>query len=510
MTTAETSIKERSLRAVKWNYLGIMIRVGAQLIAQISLARILGPEVFGIFAVAVLITGLASVVVEMGLGSALIQHRDLCDKDIRFAFSLVTVASVIASTAAWSSSNMLGRFFGSGQLPPIICGMIPALIVQALSVVPLSLLKRNLDFKSIQIIQLIAYTTGYILIGITSALLGAGIWSLVASATTTNLIVFLGSYAKTRPSLLPLPPRDSGPLLRFGAKVTLTNVANWLVENIDNLFVGKLFGAGALGLYSVSYNLVRTPTNHLVVAIQSVLFPASSKTQDDFGLLRRGYLIIASALALIAFPVFAGVAAVSETVISALFGSKWANASGVLLPLALAMACHTIMCVAGPILWGIGRPGVELKIQLSIAVLMVAGLLFAGQFSLGTLAWGVLAIYALRAVWITVNLCKCIHTSPLTVLKTIRGGALLAIAVVAILTGEDYLLRAAGESAASRLIAEIFVACITWVGLVLAAPTTLLSRELTWQVQHLIDGTPLPHCSPFLRRLQTAYRNAPI
>ncbi len=445
----------------------------------------------------------------MGLGSALVQQRDLREEDIRIANTRVILASLVMALSIYFLSGVAAAFFGDGQLAPVIRWMVPVFVLQALGIVPLALLRRDLDFRGVQISQLASYFTGYVIVGISCALLGAGVWSLVAAVTTTNLMIFIISYTRTRHSLAPLLTDTHTRLSGFGAKVALTNVSNWLIENIDNLLVGKLFGSGSLGLYSVSYNLVRTPTNHLVVALQSVIFPASARAQDSPEALRRGYLIVVSAVALIAFPLFAGVASVSDTVVHALFGNRWTDAADILVPLALAMTFHAIMAVAGPMLWGTGRPGAELKVQIWVALLLTAVLLTAAQISLEAVAWGVFAVYGLRAVWITATLFNGIRISPPELWNALRGGLLLAAAVLSILLGEDFLLRAAGESASYRLLIEILSATLTWAGLLLGAPNTILCPQLARVAQRLIGQMALSGHSPIFRRIQAAHRNAP-
>lgn len=127
--------------------------------------------------------------------------------------------------------------------------------------------------------------------------------------------------------------------------------------------VGRAFGTQALGAYTVSYNLVRTPTNHLVTSIQQVLFPASARsrgTNADYGLT---YLLVVWGVSLVAFPVFLSVAALSGTLVDALYGAKWASATPILLPLAIAMPFHAVMAVGGPMLWGRGEAVRELRVN---------------------------------------------------------------------------------------------------------------------------------------------------
>jgi lipopolysaccharide exporter len=500
MNSRPDSLTERSLRAVKWNYLGVVARIVSQLVAQILLARLLGPEAFGLFAVAFIVVGVGNILVEMGLGSALVQKKELTDEDVRFAFTWIIVAGLAMAALVFLLSGAIASFFNDVRVAEIIRGLTPVFLLQALAVVPLSLLKRELAFKAVQGVQIVSYLIGFLIVGIGAALLGAGVWSLVAAwiaQTLTSAIIF--NVIRRHPMKPLFSPRDQV-IQGFGTRVLLTNMANWAIENVDNLLVGKLFGPTALGLYSVSYNLVRTPANHLVVTLQTVLFPASARAQDNHEGLRRAYLTVVAGVALMAIPIFGGVAAVSGTVVEALFGNKWLDAAPILLPLALAMILHALMAVAGPVLWGKGAAGAELKVQFWVALAFVAALLIASRYSMVVVAWAVCAVYAVRLVWLTAALMRHIHLPFSMLLRALRGGVLVGAVIVALLLVSDAVSHEL--SAALRLALEIGIAGLALLLFVLGLPRLALSAELLWVVQRLLARMPRLSQSRWLHRLR--------
>lgn len=500
MNSQPGGLTERSLRAVKWNYLGVVARILSQLIAQIVLARLLGPEAFGLFAVAFIVVSVGNLLVEMGLGSALVQKKQLTDEDVRFAFTWVVVAGLVMATLVFLLSDAIAGFFHDPRVAEITRGLTPVFILQALAVVPFSLLRRDMSFKAVQGVQIVSYLFGFLLVGVGAALLGAGVWSLVAAwlaQTLSSAIIF--NVIKRHPMKPLFHMRDQG-LQGFSARVLLTNMANWAIENVDNLLVGKLFGPTALGLYSVSYNLVRTPANHLVVTLQTVLFPASARAQDNHEGLRRAYLTVVAGVALIAVPVFGGVAAVSGTVVEALFGNKWMDAAPILLPLALAMILHALMAVAGPVLWGKGAAGAELKVQFWVALALVAALSIASRYSMVVMAWAVCAVYAMRLVGLTAALMRHIHLPLPMLLRALRGGMFVGGVIVALLLLSDAVL---GQlPAAPRLAMEIGIAGLALLLFVLGLPRLALSAELLWVVQRLLARMPRLSQSRWLHRLR--------
>lgn len=498
---SQPGLTELSLRAIKWNYLGLVVRVFAQVAAQIALARMLGPESFGLFAAAFIVISIGSIVAEMGLGSALVQKKGLTDEDVRFTFTWLMLAGLLMGGVTYLMAEPIAGFFEDGRIAAVLQGLSPVFFLQALGVVPLAMLRREMEFKTIQIVQTVSYLIGYVIVGIGFAHWGAGVWSLVAAwtgqaALASGLFLLVKRHAMT--PRFRIVDETSG---RFSVRVLLTNMANWVIENVDNLIVGKAFGPTALGLYSVSYNLVRTPANHLVVTLQSVLFPASSRAQDNVAGLQKAYLTVVSGVALIAVPVFAGIAAVADTMALALFGTQWQDAGDLLLPLALSMVLHSIMAVAGPVLWGKGAAGAELRVQLWVGVLFVVALLAAAQFSIKALAWTVCAVYAMRMVGMTVALVRQIELPVRALWHAARGGLVAAAVVIPILLAGDVWLAA--WNPVSRLATEIVMAGTALLVFVVGAPQYALSNELLALVQKLLSRTPLGTFF-LLRRLRAA------
>jgi len=105
------SLTSKSIAALKWNYLGRMISMTLQFVTGIILARLLGPEPFGLVAIAIFVQGLGNLFAEGGLGSALIQAQDISQHDIRSVFSAQILIGLIITTALAASAPLLAAFF---------------------------------------------------------------------------------------------------------------------------------------------------------------------------------------------------------------------------------------------------------------------------------------------------------------------------------------------------------------------------------------------------------------
>ncbi len=361
---APRSISERALQALRWNYLGTAGRIAAQFVSQIILARLLGPEPTGMFAYAFLVVALCALFLEMGLGAGLVQSRQLSDQQIGTACGRLLFMGCVSSLTIYAFADVIADVvFSTPEAGKLIRAMAPALLISAAAFPASALLRRDLEFRIIQVAELASYVFGYLIVGVTAAYFGMGVWSLVFAWYAQSASNCLAMYVfAPRPPILGNPLRSLS-ITRFGVVFMMTNLLNWAIENGTHVAVGRFFGPTALGQFTLSNNLVRTPANHLVVNLQSVLFPMAARAQDNDAGLRRAYLTALAGVGLIAFPTFAFVAIMAKPIVLLLLGPKWADAALVLTPLAAAMIPHAAMALCGPVLNGRGQPEVELRLQ---------------------------------------------------------------------------------------------------------------------------------------------------
>lgn len=473
-----TGLTAKSLQALKWSYLGTAGRILVQMAVQIALARLLGPEAFGSFATVVLVMGLGSLIAEAGLSSSLIREKEISDNTIRFTFTWLLIAGGAVAVLAYVLAQWLADLFENQQLVLIVCAMMPGFLLQALGSVSLAILRRALQHRFIQLTQLLAYSMGFALIGIPCAVAGLDVWSLVIA---WNVQCALGSillYAKTRHPIRPLLILNDYGLVRYGMSILGSNIANWTTENLDNVVIAKMFGLRSIGLYSMSYNLVRSPANHLVVSLQQVLFPASAQANREGHDVGRTYLAVLSAVALVSLPAFVSIAVLPDTTILTLYGAKWLDAAEVLTPLALAMPFHAMMAIGGPVLWGLGRAGLEFKVQIWIACVFLLVLLVASRYSAVAVAWGVLAVYVLRALWLTSLIAAFVGIRSGQVCSAVKGGFLLAAVNATFLIVISDFLKSHHVAAPSSLAICVAVTLALDCAIVVTFSRFMLNEDL--------------------------------
>jgi teichuronic acid exporter len=366
-------------RAVSWSYVLNVGRITTTLVLSLVLARLLGPEAFGLIAMANVYVMFVELLVRQGLFVALVQRPGLTDRHLDTAFWLtvaaVTVLTPLSMLASvpWAAMNRLP------DLAPVIVGLSLLVPLRGLSVVQEAIFHRKLNYKVLAIRGNVATVIGGV-VGLGLALGGAGVWSLVAQqlvAAGVELVMIW--YASSwRPSRR-YAREDARELLGFGSKTILASFGNFANHRADALLIGLLFGPVAVGLYRMAARLIETALDFAIGGIQTVSLPELSKFVTDPPAFRRRALELMRLVAVIAAPAYA-ILAVSSDALFRLLGDEWAAAADPLKLLALLGFTAAVFNLAGPILDASGRPGLHAALMwvgaaVSVATFTAAGLL---------------------------------------------------------------------------------------------------------------------------------------
>ncbi len=467
------NLARQAIAAAAWSYAGVAVYISLQIAANITYARVLGPDQFGLFASGMLATGLLKVISDLGLGSALTQAQSLNAREIRVAFTRLMMAGGTACLILIVISQPLAIVLKEPRLIPVLRCFALALLLFPCSTICTAILARKLDQRHSQLANVWGYGIGYCGIGLAASLAGLGTWSPIIGFFAQQTIGAAVLYAYARPDLRPLFGRElsENRLASYGLKIMFTNLSNWLIYAMDNLLVQRLFGTVRFGIYSVAYSVVRTPVDHVVQTMQNVLLPASAQARDDKVRLGRGYVAVLDAVLLVTLPMFATAAALSTTFVAALYGSRWSGAESVLAPLALAMPLQAISIVTSALLWGTGSVQKELRIQWLAAAILFVSILVCAQLSFSAVAWGVLFAYSIRALLMVRAFVRGISLPISRVLIAVRGALLIASVISASLWVLDSRLRLMHNTPMENLLLEIAMAAFMWTGLV------MLSRQ---------------------------------
>ncbi|MDZ5634594.1 lipopolysaccharide biosynthesis protein [Janthinobacterium sp. GMG1] len=376
-----SDINKKSVSAVKWAAMGTVLMFGLQLVTQVVLARLLGPENYGLFAMGLIVLTFSNFLADFGFSWGLVQNRTLSEEDVRFTVTWQALTGLAAMTLLFFMAPWIAAYFKEPRIAPVIAWMSLTCLLNALTAPGSSLLRRALDFRWLNIIQVSSYIVGYLLVGLPLAYAGAGVWTLVCAWLGQASTALVLTYARTRFSLKPLLWYEGARRsTNVGVTVFVTNLCNWCLNNMDRVFLGRFLNAHAVGVYAVGYNLANTPNSLFLSALQPAFLATGAKLQDDLPRLRDTYLSVLATIWIIILPLFVLLAMTAPDLIGVLYGKVWQESGIVLSILALAMPAYITWGMSTPILWNTGGKHLESLLQLPLIVLAGAALvLWAGQ-----------------------------------------------------------------------------------------------------------------------------------
>lgn len=311
------------------------------------LARLLSPAEFGLAAAALLIAQLAFMFSEAAMGQALVQRPQLRAEHVRVAFTVMLLLGLGAAIAVAMSAPVIARFFDMPPLERIVPVLAVLIPIQSLSAISLALLSRQGRFRYLALARLPCVALGYSLVAIGLALAGAGVWALVLSTISRDLLLLLALYAGARHDLRPsFNLQAMKDLASFSTGQTLVKLANYIAQNGDYVVVGRLLGGQALGYYSRAYQLMMLPATFMSLVTGRVLFPLMASVQEDKARLASAYLrCLASAIAL-TLPLSVVLSACAEEIVFVLLGDQWGPAATPFAALSLVLVFRSARNVA--------------------------------------------------------------------------------------------------------------------------------------------------------------------
>lgn len=368
-----TELARSAARGVMWT--GIS-QIGAQVVrlgTTVVLARLIAPEDFGVLSMALIVTGLVQLVNELGLSTAIIQRKEVTEDHLTTALIAAVISGTILMILTILLSPLVAAFFRQPLVRPVLSVLSAGFVLGAFGSVQRALLQKALRFDRVTGAEL-GGETAFALIGIVLALLGLDVWALVGGtlaryAASAALLWRLGSWwpaGRWQWSRF----RE---LFGFGVNVLGTQIVNYTSSNLDYLIVGRVLGDAPLGFYTLAYQLTMFPRMRISSMITRVAFPAFAHVQDDPVRLRRGYTRLLNYVSLITFPLVAGLLAIAPELVPLVFGPRWAPAIRPIQLLAIGGLLASVGTTVGSVLKGIGRPDVELRLNLvSVGLLAVA------------------------------------------------------------------------------------------------------------------------------------------
>lgn len=372
-------------RAAFWSLIEVGLRYGGQLIVTLLLARLLLPSDFGQVAMLLVVTSIAALFVEAGIGLALVQKHALTDDDETTAFWFGAVSSSVLWLAIAAASSFIADAFDEPELAPLLPVIALTLPLTALALVPDALLTRSLRFDRRAQIEAVSAAVSTSL-AVALAILGHGVWALVAQALAA---------AATRAAACWLLSawRPAGrlrwtslmQLLGFGGNLMAAGLLDVISLRLQSVLIGRFHGTTALGLYSVAHTSFQAPVSIVSAVLNKVGLATLSRASSRTGQLQAMLRMSVRGATFLFAPLMLAISLLAEPIVMTAFGSPWLESAPLLAILALSGMFWPVHVLNQVAITAMGRSDLFLRLSIAKKCLAIA-LIVLGS------VWGVLGV----------------------------------------------------------------------------------------------------------------------
>lgn len=466
---------------LRWSYVSTATVAIVQLLYVSVMSRLLSPEAFGIYAIAMLTVAVGDLFAQMGLHQAIVQRTSISRDDIRASATAGVVTGFALFALLWIVAPFISAFFDEPAATPVLRVMGANFVFVGLGVTSQGVLRRELRFRTLSIAQIAAYLVGYGLVGIGLAVAGAGVWSLAAAVIAVHVVATAIQYASVRHPLRPiLRVRRFKALYSFGARTSVIGIVEFLGRQLDTFAVGRYAATSLLGQYNRAFVLVNMPLSQQVSgAIMTVVFPAFSKIQHDVPRLVRTYLGVMALGGMLIFPVSAGMAAASRELVLVVLGNQWDVARQLVPYFAVAVSLNIMTKFSRLLCQAKAELNSVIWIQVIYLVLLAAGYVAVSGLEDVRAFAAVLAVgEAVRHVALGVMVRKVIGVRLRDTLQA-YAPAFVAAVVVAVSVGvTSRLAQYEALPTAVLLILEMAIAALALAASIRLNPFSWVRTEL--------------------------------
>jgi O-antigen/teichoic acid export membrane protein len=468
-------------RALAYSFANSLIsRLGTVGIG-IALARLLGPEEFGTYAVAFVALVAILSFNELGVSLAVVRWTGYPEG----------IAPTVTTLSLASSATLaLGMFFIAPSFTAAMGEPDATRVVQVLGLTvifsgavatPAAFMQRDFRQGTRLIIEQVGVWTGAVT-SLVLALAGKGAMSLAIGRLTGSLLSAILFVL-----LSPVRYRIGWdrtlvvPLLKFGLPLAGASVIVFAMGYTDQLVVGRLLGPVALGFYALAYNLSSWPVSMFSLPLRNVAPPTFARLQDEPAKMASIFTLVARLLMVLTLPVCFVIAGAARSVVLFVYGGDWAPAAPILSIMAVLSALKVFFELTYDYLVVLRATGRVLMLQVASVVVLIPALVVGATLE-GTVGVAAGQVIVCAVLVLPLYLLQLRRFG--VAIRPIAQGLRLPVVVATVAGLSAYTL--------GRIVPSSFVASVL-SGLVTLVATLILllrSRAAFTRLLALMRGNP--------------------
>ena len=353
------------------------------------LARILGPEDYGLVSIITVFVNLSYVIIDGGLNTALIQKKHADNKDFSTIFWSSIILSILLYLLLFLLTPLIADYYSNESIITVLRVFSIIIFFETINSIQRAYIARNMLFNKLFYSSIISTIMAGI-VGIYMAVNGYGVWALVALQLVSVIItsIILWFIVKWRPIFYFSFNRFKS-LFNYGWKIFGINFLTTLYLNIRVLIIGKVYSPSTLAFFERGHSLTGLIMQNVNSSLQTVLFPALSNKQDNMIEVKNMVRRSSSLSSFFIFPMLVGLIVVAEPLVILILSEKWLPAVPFIQIFSLAYMLFPMQVANMEAIKAIGKSGVSLKIEILKKVIETFILIVSVIINEYGLAWGV-------------------------------------------------------------------------------------------------------------------------
>ncbi|MBK7579680.1 MAG: lipopolysaccharide biosynthesis protein [Myxococcales bacterium] len=391
----EARVGRALVTGAAWVTLGEVLAGLGSLVTSIVGARVLSPADFGLMGIVTLAIAVLDSLTTSGFSQALVQK----DRDVEPLLDVAWTWHVFRGSGIalllCLAAPLLSRFYAEPRLTGLLMVSSLYIVIHGLHNIGTVFFDRKLDFRTQFAIKL-GQTAMSVLVYVPAVLFLRNVWALSIAYVGGAVAHVVISYVSQpyRPRLAWDPPKLRQ-LLSYGRWITGMTFMGFVIIKGDDIFVSKFLGLTALGFYQLAYSVAMFPATNVTHVISRVSFPTYARLQHDKEELRKAFLRVTRTTLLLGGVSTAIIWSLIPLFVTHVIGSKWQAIVPLVRILVVAGFVRCFAALAGPIFQGLGRPDLDVKMNLPRFVLTLALIWPAcARYGLEGACWVVLAAIA--------------------------------------------------------------------------------------------------------------------
>ena len=455
-------LEHKVASCVVWSLSEKLLSMVVQMVVSIIVARQLMPEDFGVMAIMTFFTSVALAIVDSGFSQTLIRKQSPTDEEYRTVLSFNIVISLALYALFVALAPAISEFYGHEIIATIAPVLFLVLPINSLCVVQTVMFTREFRFALLSKIVFAASLISGV-VAVVMALLGCGIWSLVAQRLLMMGIKAIAFWSiRSWRTTAKVNLRVLGAMAPFSLRLLATDLIASIYNNVAQLFIGKMYSTAQLGFYSQAQKLKDLPVTSTMQAVQGVTYPALSQLKEDKTKFTDGFERIVMLLSFVLFPVMLGFVATAEDMFLLLLGEKWMPTVPYFKILALSGLFYPLAMVAYNVLKSLSDGRVIVRLEVAKRVIMTLILCVAIPQGVTAVAWGMTAMAMVEFLLNTVAAMRYMELGVVRLVRAIIPSLLLSI-VMYLATTELSSTILLGCGVALRLVVVVIVAIFIYV-----------------------------------------------